>query len=177
MCVQRPDSSRWPSPSVRGIARIRELLSEFRLAPHDQRDMFMAIGQCGCDGGITFLRDFARQNTPPFEHVAKEWADAVAASSQPGTRSLLLSCMDPTISDGIGELDFPDYTADSLASRLSDLMRADSGVPERILQLSTQPISLKRRHVLAKAIARLNNPQALLSGLISSTTNRQAHAA
>jgi hypothetical protein len=61
--------------------------------------------------------------------------------------------------------DFPDYVADFLASRLADLTRADSSLEERILQLTTQPLSLKRRHVLAKVIARLDSPQSLLVGL------------
>ena len=91
--------------------------------------------------------------------------DAVAASPQPTARPLLLSCIDPTKSDGVGELDFPDYVADFLASRLSELTRADSGLVEHILQLTTQPLSLKRRHVLAKVIVRLDSPQSLLAGL------------
>ena len=153
------------SPSAPGIAQFRELLSEFRVPLHDQRDLFMALGQCGSDEGIVFLRDFARQSAATFEHVAKEWVDAVAASPQPTAKPLLLSCIDPTVSEGVGELDFPDYVADFLASRLSDLTRADCSLVERILQLTKQPLSLKRRHVLAKVIARLDSPQSLLTGL------------
>jgi hypothetical protein len=153
------------SPSAPGIAQFRELLSEFRVPLHDQRDLFMALGQCGSDEGIVFLRDFASQSAATFEHVAKEWVDAVAASPQPTAKPLLLSCIDATVSDGVGELDFPDYVADFLASRLSDLTRADSSLVERVLQLTTQPLSLKRRHVLAKVIARLDSPQSLLLGL------------
>ncbi len=153
------------SPSAPGIAQFRGLLSEFRIPLHDQRDLFMALGQCGSDEGIVFLRDFARQSAVTFEHVAKEWVDAVAASSQSTARPLLLSCIDPTVSDGVGELDFPDYVADFLASRLADLTRADSSLVERILQLTTHPLSLKRRHVLAKVIARLDSPESLLVGL------------
>ena len=55
--------------------------------------------------------------------------------------------------------------ADFLASRVSDLTQADSALVERILQLTTQPMSLKRGHVLAKVIARLDSPQSLLAGL------------
>jgi hypothetical protein len=94
------------SPSTPGIAQFRELLSEFRVPLHDQRDLFMALGQCGSDEGIAFLRDFACQSAATFEHVAKEWVDAVAASPQPTARPLLLSCIDPTVRDGVGEFGF-----------------------------------------------------------------------
>ena len=44
---------------ARGIARIRELLAEFRLAMYDQRDLLAAIGQCSDPEALLLLRELA----------------------------------------------------------------------------------------------------------------------
>ncbi len=70
-------------PPARGIAKIRELSAEFRLHPHNHRDLLMALGQCECADGLAFLRDLASQSGAGFQHIAKEWFEAVASSPLP----------------------------------------------------------------------------------------------
>lgn len=153
------------NPQPQGIAHIRQLLTEFRLPLHDQRDLLVALGQSGCDEGLALLRDFARQSDATFEHMAKDWIEAVAACPLPGAKSMLLSLIDPEVIDGVGGLDCPEYSADLLASCLSDLARADTALVDRVLGLTGQDLSLKRRLVLAKIVARLDTAQSALAGL------------
>jgi hypothetical protein len=150
-------------PSAGGFARIRELLTEFRLALH--RNLLMALGQSACDEGLSLLRDFAQPNSDAFQQSAKDWIEAVAACPLPRARLLLLSFIDPEVSDGFGSVTVPDYAANLLAARISDIAQANAEVGERILQLCTQPLSPQQRLILAKIVARLDAPQALLAGL------------
>jgi len=150
---------------ARGIARIRDLLSEFRLPLHGQRDLLMALGQCPDEAGLALLRDIARQDDTAFQHIAREWLESIAACPLPGARAILLGFVDPKLTEGVGDRPLPDYALDFLAGRLSDLARADCSVAERIIQLSTQHASGQRRLILAKVIASIGSPQALLAGL------------
>ena len=149
----------------RGIARIRELLSETRLALHYQRGLLMALGQCSHNEGLSLLRDIARQNDAAFQNIAREWLEAIAACPLPGGTAILLNFIDAEVTEGVGDLSLPDYAADFLAARLSERAQAVPGLAERILQLSTQPVSVQRRLILAKVVASLDSPQSLLAGL------------
>jgi len=152
-------------PPTRGVARIRELLSEFKLGLYDQRDLLMALGQCDTPDALSLLRHLAEQNSGAFHNSAKDWIEAVAASPLPGARSLLLSFIDPDLNDGVGALTVPDYAVDLLAARISDVAQADAAVTERVIQLSAQPLAPQQRLILAKVLAWMNTPQSLLAGL------------
>jgi hypothetical protein len=150
---------------ARGIARMRDLLSEFRIAPHNQRDLLMALSQCGDEAGLGFLRDLARENDVLFQHSAREWLEAVAACPLPGAKAIVLSFVDPEVATGVGDRQVSEYAVDFLAGRIADLARAESSIANRILYLSAQPQSGQRRIILAKVIAWLDSSEALLAGL------------
>lgn len=152
-------------PAARGIARIRALLLELRLPLYDQRDLLTALGQSASADGLALLRDLARENPAGFQHSARDWIEAVAACPLPGARSLLVSLIDPEVSDAVAGLSVPDDAADLLAARLSNLAQVDRDLSERVLRLSSQTVSPERRTILAKIIARLDAPQALVAGL------------
>jgi HEAT repeat protein len=152
-------------PPARGIAKIRELSTEFHLHPHNHRDLLMALGQCKCAEGLAFLRDLASQTGAGFQQIAREWFESVASSPLPDAKTLLLSSIDPDVTDGIGDFDFPDYTADHLAGLLANIANADTAVAERLLHLTNQPISAKRRQILAKIVVRLDAAQPLATAL------------
>ncbi len=152
-------------PPSWGIARIRDLMSEFRLPLYNQGNLLMALGQCPDDSGLALLCDVARQNDAGLQNFAREWLEAIAACPLPGAKAILLGFVDPEVKECVGDHTLPDYALDSLAGRISDLARANSSIAERIAQLSTQPLSGQRRLILAKVIAWLGSRKVLLAGL------------
>lgn len=62
-------------------------------------------------------------------------------------KTLLLSLIDPDVTDGVGDLDCPDDTTDYLAALLARIANADTAVAERLLYLTDQPLSPKRRQI------------------------------
>jgi len=150
----------------RGIARIREIVSEFRLFWYGNRDLLMALAQCPDDSGLTFLTDIAEGlDDSAFQHIAKEWFEAVASCSLPRAKAIMLSFVDPDARTSAGVRALPDHAINSLASCLSDLARNDASAAERIVQLTSRPLSGQQRMIVAKVIARLNSAAALLAGL------------
>jgi hypothetical protein len=150
----------------RGIAYIRETLSDFRLLWYGNRELLMALAQCTDDSGLTFLIDIAGGlNESAFQQIAKEWFEAVAISPLPRARATMLSFVDPDARTSIGDRQLPDEAINFLAGYLSDLARTDPSVAERIIQLTAVPISGQQRTIIAKVIARLNSATALLAGL------------
>jgi hypothetical protein len=150
----------------RGIARIREIFSEFRLFWYGNSDLFMALAQCPDDSGLTFLTDIAGGvNDSAFQQIAKEWLEAVASCPLPPARAIILSFVDPDARTPVGDRTLPDYAIEFLAGCLSDLARTDSSVAERIIQLTATPISGQQRMIIANVIASLNSATALLAGL------------
>ena len=145
---------------------MRELLSEFTVPLYAQRDLLMAIGQCPDEAGLTFLVDLARDNVGVFQNIGREWLDAVAACPLPRAKVVLLRFIDPEVDVSLGDPVLPDYTIDLLAGRIADLARTDEALRARILELTGKPIASDQlRVILAKVIASLDRPQALVEGL------------
>lgn len=150
----------------RGIAFIRESLSESRLSWYGNRDFLVALAQCPDDSGLTFLTDIADGlNDSAFQQIAKEWLEAVASCPLPRAKMIMLSFVDHDARASVGDRALPDYAINFLAGYLSDLARSESSVAERIIQFTAIPISGQQRMILAKVIARLNSATALLAGL------------
>jgi hypothetical protein len=150
----------------RGIARIREILSEFRLFWYGNSDLLMALAQCPDDSGLIFLTDIAGSlNDSAFRQIAKDWVEAVASCPLSHARTIMLSFIDPDVRTSVGDRTLPDYAIDFLAGCLSDLAQTDSSVAERIIQLTVLLISGQQRMIVAKVIASLNSTTALLAGL------------
>jgi len=135
------------------------------LHPHNHRDLLMALGQCGSEDGLNLLRDLAKQSDGGFQNIARDWFDAVAASPLPEAKTLLLNFIDPDVTDGIGDLDFPDYMADHLAALLAKIANADAAVAERLLNLTHRPLSSKRRQILTKIVVQIDAAQSLATAL------------
>jgi hypothetical protein len=139
-------------PPARGIATIRDLSTEFRLHPHNHRDLLMALGQCECAEGLVFLRDLAKQSGAGFQHVAREWFEAVAACSLPEARTLLLSFVDPQLNGGVGDLDFPHHSADYLAALIANIVHTGTPVTARRFLSATEPNVAPARSVRVSLI-------------------------
>jgi hypothetical protein len=150
----------------RGLARIREVLSEFRLFWYGNRDLLLALAECPDDAGLTFLIDVADGlNDSVFQRIARDWLEAVVNCPLPSAKGVLLSFIDPDARTPVGDRALPDYAIDFLAGYLSDLARTDRSVAERIIQLTAISVSKQQRTILAKVIAWMNSAAALLAGL------------
>lgn len=150
----------------RGIARVREIFSEFRLFWFGNRGLLMALAQCPDESGLTLLTEIAGGfNDGAFRQIAREWLEAVASCPLPGAREIMLSFVDPDVRTTIGDRTLPDYAVDFLAGCLSDLARTDPSVAERMIQLTAVPASKQQRMIIAEVIASLNSATALLAGL------------
>ncbi len=151
---------------AQGIARIRELLSEFKIGLYGQRNLLIAIGQCSDEAGLLFLIDMARNDAVVLQDFGREWLEAVAACPLPQASSVLLCFIDPEVDVPLGDSVLPDYAIDLLVSRIADLAHTDEALVTRILDLTAKPLrSDQQRVILAKIIASLDSPQSLMAGL------------
>ncbi|MBZ5677984.1 MAG: hypothetical protein LAP61_27365 [Acidobacteriia bacterium] len=151
-------------PPEQGVARLRALMSEFHLHWHDQANLLMALGQSKDDAGLAWLRELARPNDPGFQHVARDWLEAIAASPHPGATPVLMGFIDSGSEDAVVP-DLPEHAMNFLAGTLSERARTDASLAARIIQLSSQPVSGQRRLILAQLVGWLGCPEALLAGL------------
>src|SRR3954447_853883 len=152
-------------PPACGLARVRELLAEFPLAAHEQRELLPALAQCFDEDGLRLLCEIARQDGNQFQYVAREWLSAIAMSPHALARRLLLSFVDPDVVDGVADLALPEDALGVLAAALADFARADRAIGERLRDLCSVVDSGQARTVLAKACAQLGTTEALLAAL------------
>lgn len=149
----------------RGLARMRELFAEFPVAAYDQRDILTALGQCRHTDSVVLLADVARQSGARFEHIAREWFDAVASSSAPEARELLLSFVDPKVPNGFTGVALRGDAPLFLADVLSEVSARDKTFSTQLLAVCKTRPSLRERAVLARACGRLGTSEALDAAL------------
>jgi hypothetical protein len=147
----------------RGIERIRESLTEFRISWYDNRDLLFALAQSAAAAGLELLRDVRDLSDAAFQHIAKDWLDALVSCPLPGARDMLLGFIDPD--PRAAERPLPDYAVNSLAGHLVNLARSDTSIAERITARTTESVSMQQRAILEKVLAWLSTPASLLAGL------------
>jgi hypothetical protein len=152
-------------PCAAAIAHLSELSQEFRLPLYDKRDLLTALSQSRCDEGFLMLCSFARPDDPAFQNIAKDWFQTISDSPHPAARSVLMSCIDPSILDGIGDISFPNHDLGFIAGRIARFAQQAPSVLDRLMQLTEQSLSGQRRLVLAKTLAWIDSPEALMAGL------------
>lgn len=148
-----------------GIARIRELLAEFRISWYGNRDLLFALAQCPDDSGLALLAEIAALKDPLFQNIARDWLEAVASCPLPGAKALMLGFVDPEASSSTCDRTLPSYAIDFLAGDLADLARRDPSVAERLIQLTARPVSTQRRFILDKVLSWQGSSASLLAGL------------
>jgi HEAT repeat protein len=147
----------------RGIVRVREILAEFRVSWYDNRDLLFALAQCADETGLELLRDIRDLNNGAFQHIAKDWLEALASCPLSGARKMLLGFVDSD--PRAGERTLPDYAVNALASHLVNLARADASIAQRVIARTTEPVSVQQRAILEKVLAWMGTPASLLAGL------------
>lgn len=152
-------------PCAAAIAHLSKLSKEFRLPLYDKRDLLTALGQSRRDEGFTMLRNFGRPNDPAFQNISKDWVQAMTESQHRAVRSVLLSSIDPTIPDSIGNISFPDHDLGFIAGSVAQLAQSDPSALARLIQLAEHSLSGQRRLILAKVLAWIDSPEALIAGL------------
>ena len=148
-----------------GIARLRELLVDFRVSWHDNRNLLFALSQCPDDAGVDLLCEIAGTIPGLFEHGAKDWLDAVASSPIRGARQIILGFVDPNARPSIAERNLPAYALDALAAHLARLARADSLVAVRLANLTNGALPPQPRAILAKTLAWAETEAGLVAAL------------
>lgn len=152
-------------PAARGVAFLRALMAEFRLAAYEQRDIFVALGKSAAEDGLVLLSEIARQSGTDFEYVVHDWLAAVAASPHRRARQVLLSFIDSDVPDGIGNVTLPDDAVHTLAEILANIARSDRDVAARLFELCAMTPVAQARMILAKVCGHLGTPEALYAGL------------
>jgi hypothetical protein len=149
----------------RGVARVRELLAEFRVVWYDQRNLLLALAQCPDEAGLELLCDIAGANNGVFGNEAKDWFEAVASSPFPAAREIIMGFVDPAARACIAGRDLPEYGVDTLAVHLARLAGTEPSIAGRLAELTTSTLPPQRRIILAKTLAGFATGAGLLAAL------------
>jgi hypothetical protein len=147
---------------VRGIERMRQLVSERRLYGHQLREVVKALSECRCDQALPFLVELGSDKARA-EQLGDAWINAVAVVDSPESRNLLLSFVDPELPGLPSEVNLS--RDDVLAARLVELARLDQTIKQRLLRLCDSNLPPARRSLLAEVVGQLGDAEAVAAGL------------
>jgi len=152
-------------PCTVAVVRIREVLADTRIAPHELRETIRALGHSRCREAPDLLRELASAAGGGFQSFAAEWIDAIAALDTAESKRILLSFVDPDIPQTGLEPHLEYYHRERLASRIVDIAQSDAGVKKRLYSLCARQLPPGMRLLLAEVVARLGTGEALSAGL------------
>jgi len=147
---------------VRGFAKLRAIISEFRIYNHQLRDVVAAVGHCRSDQALAFLRDIGSDRSRVAQ-ILDAWVNAVAALDCPESWNLLLGFVDPDL-PGL-PLEFGSFGDDVLVTRIVELIRRDKNVEQRLFRLCEAQLPPGERMLLAKIVGRLGELAAVSAAL------------
>ncbi len=155
---------------AKGVERMRQLVSEFRLYGHQLREAVKALAHCKCDQALPFLVELGSDKARS-DQLGDAWIDAVAVVDTTESRNLLLSFVDPQLPGLPSEVSLPRH--DVIAARLVELARRDRTIKQRILQLCDLSLPLDKRSLLAEVVGQLGDCEAVSAalGLIDDTVD------
>jgi hypothetical protein len=146
----------------RGIDRIRQLIVDLKLYPHQLREVLEALGNCRSDHALSLLQELA-SDKGRAEQLGDAWISAVAALDTSESRNLLLSFIDPDLPGLPDDIGF--VRDDVLANRIAGLARRDPSIKERLYRLCGTQLSENKRSLLAKVIGQFGDLEAVSAGL------------
>ncbi len=146
-----------------GLAWVREVLTSFPLPSYRLRNLVVALGRSHSEDALDLLVELAQTYGGVPEAIRREWVDAVAAIDQPRSRNLLISFVDPDITDW--DLAFPSDFNVLLTEHIAALAKKDSRVNDRILQLCSSELASTQRQLLANVLGRIGSEEAVVAGL------------
>lgn len=149
----------------RGIHRIGEILSQVNFPVHELRDIVTALGQSRSHDALTLLLELAGAPQGRSRVFAQEWIEAIANLGFPESKKVLVSFIEPTMTEPGIDLSNEYHIYELLASHIVALAREETGVKERIYRLCNTNLPPDKRTIISNAIAKLGTPEAILAGL------------
>ena len=148
---------------ARAIARIDEIVAQFKFRPYQIRDLIKAIGFTRCEAAVPFLLRLAT-GKGSLQHMEIEWIDAMARLNTPSARDVLVSFVDPKVPpvDGIN-LDF--RSEERLGAHIAEFARQCPELRKRLLDLSNGPLNPLQRRLLPAVYHGLGDDSALVAGV------------
>ncbi len=146
---------------AKGIQKMREVLSQTKLARYELRDLVVPLGESRCADAVDLLRDFA-SSPEAFKEVADTWPAAVAKLGTPAARGLLPGFVDPDLK-GLPEM--PLDRIEALVWRIAELAKNDPKIAARLCELCNKDLSPIKRELLAKVMSDVGTGEALHANL------------
>ena len=146
-----------------GINKLRELLSIFKLASWDLREVVTALGHSRSAEGVALLRDIALGEIAEGRTLDDTWISAVGSLDFPEARAMLLGFIDDESSSLPAHARIDRW--DALAARISELARREPVIARRLRQLSDLSVTPPRRELLAQILCRIGSEEAILASL------------
>lgn len=147
---------------AKGIERIRQLLSELRVYPHQFGGVLGALGHCRCEQALPLILELGADKTR-VEQLGDAWVNAVAVLDTRDARNVLLSFVDPGLPAVASEVKFSRDGV--IAARIADLSRRNKTIEERLFRLCETTLPPHKRDLLAKVVGQLGSLEAVSAGL------------
>lgn len=170
------DQSRWlfarylgvmafVDPPTAGIAKIRELVSKFKLHPHDLVSVVAALGASRCDDAIDLLMDLAGPDGKGVDALGESWIQAIGSLESARSSELLLSFVDPTAKRFSRDF-IPDHRhGDLLALFLAERAASDKTLKSKLVELANGDLPKTNRWLLAKVFGEFTGEDDRVQGL------------
>jgi hypothetical protein len=147
-------------PAV-GVNKVRTTIADLKIRGYELRDVVTALGFSRNGEALAALQEIAvDENTA--RSVGDAWIEALAALDTAEGNQILLSLVDPEIKVAFTpEFDRPE----TVAARLAQLAGRDEKIRERLLQLCSLNVPEPKRSLLAKVVAWIGTPEAVIASL------------
>lgn len=144
-----------------GIKKVREAIADLKIRGYELRDVVDALGHSRCSEAMDALRELASDEITA-KTVGDAWLNALAALDTTEARQILQSLVDPEVKVSFNLVfDRPE----TVAARLVELAGQDTKIGGRLLQLCSLGLGEPKRSLLAKVIAGLGTPEAVIASV------------
>ncbi len=152
-------------PPATGIAKIRELISDFRYRTYELEGVVRALGASRCHDALEVLMEIAAPDGKGVDAIGEAWIEAIGMIK--GTRSseILLSFVDPNAKLFTREF-IPDHRhGDLLARLLANRAAKDEALKAKLVELANGELPRAKRLLLAKVFGQFTSEEYLVEGL------------
>lgn len=144
-----------------GIKKVRETVANLKIRGYELRDVVTALGHSRNGGALTAMQEIAADEITA-RSIGDAWIEALAALDTTEANEILLSLVDPELKVSFSPaFDRPE----TVAARLADLADRHAKIRERLLQLCSLSVPEPKRSLLAKVVAWLGTPEAVIASL------------
>ena len=115
-----------------GIGKMRDVLNERQLWPHQLCELITALGESRSEDAIDFLYELG-SDARVFEQCEESFVNAAVALDSPRARDLLLGCVDPDVRGFAPR--HRHYGEAALVARVAELVQRYPEVAARLREL------------------------------------------